>query len=758
MPPLSPALVRPSAGPPPRVGAALRLCAALLLAALGLAPAAHAQRRGGGEAARPVPIAEVLADADDDRVPDAVGDTVIVAGRALVSSGQLHDHWTEVYIQDGTGGLKLLASSSAPHIAAGDSLVVRGALAFENGMANIADPAFVVVPGPAREPQPRRIDLEAAPLENYEGQLVELRGTVADIIRERGFEALVLFVDRQLVQVFVYTDRPLPIAFDGIEVEDYVRVRGIAGQFDREAPYNGSYVIFPRTEEDIARAGLPPSFYRNLALAGLSLLALALAWAWALRRQVARRAAALRETEARYAHLIDAAADAMIVSEAEGDGHIVEVNRVGRQLLGFTTVEFMARDLASLTSPSSSEAAQRHLETARRGLEAFHTLTLKTRAGAEIPFEVRTRSVVVSGRPMLISLARDVTEREQHMRGLVQARDMAVQARGLAERARQAAEHAHGAAERARAEESAARAESERARAEEAEARERAEEMARLKSAFLANMSHEIRTPLTAIIGFAEVLREEVRGDHVELAETIAQGGQRLLATLNSVLDLARLDAGREVLVPQPLDLVIEAHRGLALLEPLANKKDLILSLHAPPESIPVAHDPSALDRVLVNLVGNAIKFTQKGGVRVVLRPGSDAVRIDVQDTGVGIDEAFLPKLFEEFHQESTGVARSHEGTGLGLAISKRLVELMGGTIRVASRKGVGTTFAITLPYHGPSAPEHEFAMPAPPRWTATPGDGVPHTPVPVHATPRVFTAEAAAVVRAAHTTDATWE
>jgi signal transduction histidine kinase len=179
----------------------------------------------------------------------------------------------------------------------------------------------------------------------------------------------------------------------------------------------------------------------------------------------------------------------------------------------------------------------------------------------------------------------------------------------------------------------------------------------------------------------------------------------------------------------------VEVHRGLALLEPLAQKKDLVLSLVAPPEPVPVVHDPSAIDRVLTNLVGNAIKFTQKGGARVTIRPAPDHVRIDVQDTGVGIDEAFLPKLFEEFHQESSGVARSHEGTGLGLAISKRLVELMGGTIRVASRKGVGTAFSITLPYRGPGAPDAVPAPPPPappPGWPATPGDGAagPH-PLP---------------------------
>ena len=298
---------------------------------------------------------------------------------------------------------------------------------------------------------------------------------------------------------------------------------------------------------------------------------------------------------------------------------------------------------------------------------------------------LRVRGSVVStgGRARLAGVCLDVTPEIERALVLVSAKEQADQAR-------QEAERALGQAEIARREAEAARTDAE-------SARHQAEEMARLKSAFLANMSHEIRTPLTAIIGYAQVLGEEVSEDQRGLVRPIEHGGRRLLDTLNSVLDLARLQAGRFDLRMEAVDLAEEAHALGDLLRPLAHAQGLALIVHAPPNGLVACADRSALQRVLTNLVSNAVKFTDAGRITLSADADERHVRLRVRDTGRGIGNAFLPSLFEEFRQESDGLTRSHEGSGLGLAITRHLVQLMDGSIAVESALGVGSVFTVTL-------------------------------------------------------------
>ncbi len=234
-------------------------------------------------------------------------------------------------------------------------------------------------------------------------------------------------------------------------------------------------------------------------------------------------------------------------------------------------------------------------------------------------------------------------------------------------------------------------------------ARDEAEEMNRLKSAFLANMSHEIRTPLTSIIGFSEVLGEQDLGEASRFAHLIQRGGQRLLDTLNSVLDLSQLEAGSMQLAPKDINVGQEVEGAASFFTPRAEKEDVALHVHLPSDPVEAHLDASAVQRILNNLLGNAVKFTPAGGrIDVRLRTPADHVVIEVDDTGVGIDQDFLPHLFDAFRQESTGNARTFEGSGLGLAITHQLVQLMGGTIDVTTGKGEGTCFTVRLPRHLP--------------------------------------------------------
>ncbi len=243
------------------------------------------------------------------------------------------------------------------------------------------------------------------------------------------------------------------------------------------------------------------------------------------------------------------------------------------------------------------------------------------------------------------------------------------------------------------------------------EAKEQAEELSQMKSTFLANMSHEIRTPLTGIIGFAGVLAEESHDELSEFATLIERSAQRLLNTLNSVLDYAQLESGSVTLRPETVDVAEEAEGVAQLLAPLARERGLYLRVERASAHTTAHLDKTFLNRVLNNLVGNAIKFTAEGGVTVEVEERERSVLVRVKDTGIGISEAFLPHLFEEFRQESTGLGRSHEGSGLGLAITHHLVEAMGAAIDVESEQGEGTVFTVSFPQH--QRAEASYASPA---------------------------------------------
>lgn len=231
-----------------------------------------------------------------------------------------------------------------------------------------------------------------------------------------------------------------------------------------------------------------------------------------------------------------------------------------------------------------------------------------------------------------------------------------------------------------------------------AEARAHAEEMTALKEALLDNLSHEFRTPLTGIIGSAQILADEITPDHREFVEIIERNGRRLMSTLTAILDLAGLHAEALQTSPRVLNLVDEVREVVRTLQPAAEAKNLFLRVSAQEPEVLVRLDQACLYRVLQNLVENAIKFTESGGVVVEVTADVARAHLRVMDTGVGMDRSFINRLFEDFRQESQGLNRSHEGVGLGLAITKRLVDLMRGTLTAESDKGEGSLFTLSLP------------------------------------------------------------
>jgi signal transduction histidine kinase/PAS domain-containing protein len=245
--------------------------------------------------------------------------------------------------------------------------------------------------------------------------------------------------------------------------------------------------------------------------------------------------------------------------------------------------------------------------------------------------------------------------------------------------------------------------ERERAQRELRHAKEAADTASQAKSAFLASMSHELRTPLNAVIGFSELLEQEIFGalndKQRAYVGNVLISGRHLLGLVNDILDISKVEAGRMDLAcePTPIGALIDVARSV--IAAMASKKGIDLEVDVPGDLPVVTVDPGRIKQVLYNLISNAIKFTASGGtVRVSARVAGEHLQISVADTGVGIAPEHLPRLFREFEQLPQRAGVRPEGTGLGLALTKRLVELHGGTVHVESEPGKGSTFSVFLP------------------------------------------------------------
>jgi len=375
--------------------------------------------------------------------------------------------------------------------------------------------------------------------------------------------------------------------------------------------------------------------------------------------------AQLRRQEEKYRLLAENVTD--VVTHLDPVTRLRYVSPSVRSLLGYDPEELTGQRALDLVHPEDRadcvRAVQAALEQGRRPRTEFR---VQTKRDGYLWVESVGKSVPrASGRTDLIITTRDISTRKAREADLMQARDAAEIARKEAERARQDAEKAN-----------------------------------RLKSAFLANMSHEIRTPLTSVIGFSEVLEEELEEEleenHLRFARLIRQSSTRLKEVLDSVLRLSKLEVGVVEFDPEEVDLAAEVEQTIDLLQPQADEKDLALQVDVP-DTLPIYLDPGATGRILDNLVSNAIKYTPDGGtVEVRLEADDDRVKLQVDDTGEGIDPDLLPDLFEPFVQAAEDEGRS-DGSGLGLAITKRLVEGMDGEIEVDSEPGGGTCFTVHL-------------------------------------------------------------
>ncbi len=365
----------------------------------------------------------------------------------------------------------------------------------------------------------------------------------------------------------------------------------------------------------------------------------------------------LRESEERFRELAELLPE--IVYEIDTQGRVTFVNRQGLRTTGYTAEDF-ARGLnvQEIFVPEDRERLMRDIAKVMRGeaAESYEYRAVGT-DGRTLPILARSTPIFRHGRPAGVrGIIFDISDRKE-------------------------------------------------AEIELCQAMEAAEASSRAKGEFLANMSHEIRTPMNVIIGISGLLLDTrlspEQRKHVEMAQ---EAGDLLLSLINDILDISRIEAGQLTLEPTPLDLCSALREAVALFAPQAQQKGLALELEYDADAPrSVVGDSGRIRQVLTNLLGNAIKFTGQGSVRVEVHsemcsPGRADFRFTVRDTGIGIAEDKLTAVFEKFSQADASTTRRYGGSGLGLAICAELVRLMGGEIGAESELGVGSTFWFTLP------------------------------------------------------------
>src|SRR5215471_4867434 len=380
---------------------------------------------------------------------------------------------------------------------------------------------------------------------------------------------------------------------------------------------------------------------------------------WLIRReidQLERAEKGLRESQERTDYFFRHASD--IIHRTDQKGVFTTISPAVENLMGYKVEELLGRHFLDAVAPSWREQVLEFYrqQFEERTLNTYHSFPVRRKDGSEMWVGQNVQLILEAGHIVgAQAVARDVTQSVRLEEEMARARDAAL-------------------------------------------------ESARMKSEFLANMSHEIRTPMNGIIGLTSLLAgTKLDPDQHHFVDGIRQSADSLLGVINEVLDFSKIEAGKIQISPIDFDLRGVIDDVITLFSEPAESKDLeLISLIEPDTPVFLRADPSRVRQVLINLLGNAIKFTDEGEVTLTVQclwqSTTDSVlQFDVSDTGVGIHEETLPRIFDAFVQADGSTARRFGGSGLGLAISKQLVEAMGGKIGVESRLGEGSTFWFTL-------------------------------------------------------------
>ena len=378
----------------------------------------------------------------------------------------------------------------------------------------------------------------------------------------------------------------------------------------------------------------------------------------------------LRENEERTHAIIVSAHDAILMMD--NSGNISYWNYAAERIFGYMSGEVIGKNLHELIAPErfipEHQAAFPEFQQTGRGNAIGKTLELMARRkdGHEIDVALSLSAVKIKGEWFAVGIVHDITERKKVEAKLLESNRQLEVAMVQANAANVA------------------------------------------KSDFLANMSHEIRTPMNAIIGMADLLGDSaLTAEQRRYVEIFRLAGKNLLILINDILDISKVESGQLIIEHIPYDLFDIVDSTFQIMSLRASRRNVEINYRLSPD-VPqhLQGDPTRLRQVLTNILGNAVKFTEKGEIVLTVFPvaGDDSLKplrflqFSVQDTGIGISAETIDIIFEKFTQSDSSMTRKHGGSGLGLAISKKLVELMGGRIWVESRQGVGSTFFFTLP------------------------------------------------------------
>ena len=395
----------------------------------------------------------------------------------------------------------------------------------------------------------------------------------------------------------------------------------------------------------------------------------------------------LQESETRYRFLFEHNPMPMLIYE-RGTLQMLAVNEAFLRHYGYSSGEALALRLTDLY-PEEEKAKIAELITRLHGHANVGEWRHRKHDGSFITIVASSHDLEYQGRNARVAVMADITERKRAEEELQAVRD------SLEQRVRQRT-------------------------AELAVAKERAESADRLKSAFLATMSHELRTPLNSIIGFTGIMLQGLAGplnaEQTKQLGMVQSSSRHLLALINDVLDISKIEAGQLEIYAERFDLRSSLEKVAALIKPLAEKKGLALRVVLSPDVEQAVSDRLRVEQVMLNLLNNAVKFTERGEVTLEARlikgyiyhnqgTPQPAARLCVTDTGIGIKPEDMEKIFLPFRQIDSGLTRQHEGTGLGLTICRRLADLMGGEISAKSVWGEGSVFTFVLPLKHRSKP-----------------------------------------------------
>ena len=569
-----------------------------------------------------------------------------------------------VWIRDATGPL-LINTRQAERLRPGDLIEAVGFPAPGEYTPILRDAAFQRISGSAA-PEPFDVQPQQLLKGDFNTDLVRLSGRLLDHTSQGLRVLLELQSPGGTFDAEVRSEAKHGIP-DLLRNGSLLQLTGISMLHVDDNKVPRSFTILARSPDDIRVLERPSWWTIGRALLGLGMLAAAIvatfAWVAFLRRQVRRQTAVignrLRSEAAlaqRYKELVENAND--IICTFDALGILSSFNKAGERLTGYGRDSVLGASIARLLAPESREALRGALSRASSGeTPPACEWALLARDGSRLPLDVSLKVIREPGKPVRFqAIARDITERKRVEEALNKAK--------LA-----------------------------------------AEAASRTKSEFLANMSHEIRTPMNSVMGMtALALETALTPEQREYLEIVQGSADNLLTIINDILDFSRIEAGKLTLDSVPFRLGDTIEQAVKALAVRAHQKGLELLCEIHP-AVPgeIVGDPIRIGQVLVNLLGNAIKFTNRGEVelRVTSEPtGQDQARLHfaVRDTGIGIAAEKHKSIFEAFSQADGSTTRTYGGTGLDLTISARLVELMGGQLWVESELGQGSCFHCTLP------------------------------------------------------------